>query len=41
MSLITWKSHGRLERNSMLLLIGILIVVASTSALAPFIYTIF
>ena len=28
MSLITWKSHGKLERNSMLLLIGILIVVA-------------
>ena len=28
MSLITWKSHGPLERHSMLLLIGILIVVA-------------
>jgi cytochrome c oxidase cbb3-type subunit 2 len=28
MSLITWKSHGRLERNSLLLLIGIVIVVA-------------
>jgi cytochrome c oxidase cbb3-type subunit 2 len=28
MSLITWKSHGRFERHSMLLLIGILIVVA-------------
>ncbi len=28
MSLITWKSHGRFERNSLLLLIGIVIVVA-------------
>jgi cytochrome c oxidase cbb3-type subunit 2 len=28
MALITWKSHGGLERNSLLLLIGIVIVVA-------------
>jgi cytochrome c oxidase cbb3-type subunit 2 len=28
MSLIAWKSHGRFERHSMLLVIGILIVVA-------------
>jgi cytochrome c oxidase cbb3-type subunit 2 len=28
MSLFSWKSHGRFERNSLLLLIGIVIVVA-------------
>ena len=28
MALFSWKSHGRLERNSLLLLIGIVIVVA-------------